>query len=297
MRHRLLRSLAGILLCSALSAGPLGAADAPPELFDCVITPSQLIELGSPVPGVLASVEVDRSDQVRQGQVVAKLGSGVEHAAMELAKARAELDTEVQLWRARLRFDEANRRRLESLHSRNVASLQEKDRAERDAVVGAWKVHQARDTHRLRQLELHRAEEVLKRRTVCSPIDGVVVERYRSAGEYVEDQPLMKLARLDPLYIEAIVPMRLFGKLKVGMSAEVFPEYRQGPGLQARVTVVDPMGDAASGTFGVRLELPNPGHAIPAGLKCRVSLTGTAPRFSEGGEAGPEKVVDASAVH
>jgi multidrug efflux pump subunit AcrA (membrane-fusion protein) len=36
------------------------------------------------------------------------------------------------------------------------------------------------------------------------------------------------------------------------------------------VIVVDPVVDAASGTFGVRLELPNPEHAIPAGLKCRV---------------------------
>jgi hypothetical protein len=33
--------------------------------------------------------------------------------------------------------------------------------------------------------------------------------------------------------------------------------------------VVDPMFDAASGTFGVRLTLPNPERKIPAGLKCR----------------------------
>jgi hypothetical protein len=28
--------------------------------------------------------------------------------------------------------------------------------------------------------------------------------------------------------------------------------------------------DAASGTLGVRLELPNPGYRLPAGLKCKV---------------------------
>jgi membrane fusion protein (multidrug efflux system) len=36
------------------------------------------------------------------------------------------------------------------------------------------------------------------------------------------------------------------------------------------VSVVDRVIDAASGTFGVRLELPNPNYELPAGLRCRV---------------------------
>jgi len=42
-----------------------------------------------------------------------------------------------------------------------------------------------------------------------------------------------------------------------------------GGSYTARVDVVDQMFDAASGTFGVRLSLPNPNRRIPAGLKCR----------------------------
>jgi len=38
------------------------------------------------------------------------------------------------------------------------------------------------------------------------------------------------------------------------------------------VTIVDRMGDAASGTFGVRLSLPNPDNQIPAGLKCDLNF-------------------------
>jgi hypothetical protein len=36
------------------------------------------------------------------------------------------------------------------------------------------------------------------------------------------------------------------------------------------VTVVDRVVDAASGTFGVRLELPNPDYKLPGGLKCDI---------------------------
>jgi len=41
---------------------------------------------------------------------------------------------------------------------------------------------------------------------------------------------------------------------------------------QAIITVVDRVVDSASGTFGARLELPNPKGDIPVGVKCRVTF-------------------------
>jgi len=53
---------------------------------------------------------------------------------------------------------------------------------------------------------------------------------------------------------------------------EVFPEI--GGRYIAHVTAVDSVFDAASATIGVRLELPNPGNDIPAGLTCQVRFAG-----------------------
>ena len=47
------------------------------------------------------------------------------------------------------------------------------------------------------------------------------------------------------------------------------------------MVLVDPMGDAGSGTFGARLSLPNPDHLIPAGMKCRVELKAKGPVLSD----------------
>ena len=70
------------------------------------------------------------------------------------------------------------------------------------------------------------------------------------------------------------VPLSEFGRLHAGMRAEVYPEYPIGGKYDAVVAVVDPVFDAASGTMGVRLDLPNPKLLLPAGLKCRVRFIG-----------------------
>jgi len=122
----------------------------------------------------------------------------------------------------------------------------------------------------LAQLELKQATAVVNRLTIRSPLTGVVVDRYLSPGEYVEDQPILQLAQIDPLYVEVILPVEKLGSVKEGMLAKIQPEMPVGGNYNARVIIVDKVVDAASGTFGVRLELPNPGYKLPAGLKCKV---------------------------
>ncbi len=240
--------------------------------MDCVITPYAAVDVSSAVPGVIAAVDVDRGDTVKQGQALARLDDGVEQTSVDLAEARARMETDIHLEQVNLNFDDRKRDRLQALYSHQALSVQDKDRAERDAALSTWKLKQAKDLYHVRQLELRRAEAVLRQKTVLSPINGVVVQRYKSPGEYVENQPILRLVRLDPLYVEAIAPMQLFDQVKVGMAAVVLPESLSTGPHQAIVKAVDPMGDAASGTFGMRLEMPNPGNRLPAGMKCSVRV-------------------------
>jgi multidrug efflux pump subunit AcrA (membrane-fusion protein) len=73
--------------------------------------------------------------------------------------------------------------------------------------------------------------------------------------------------------VEVVIPATQFGRISSGVSAIVRPE-APGGAYRATVTTVDSIIDAASGTFGVRLELPNPGLRIPAGAKCKVAFGG-----------------------
>lgn len=238
--------------------------------LDCLIEPYVVVAVGASVDGVLEAVTVDRGDIVTKGQVVATLESSVEATTVELARARATVEAALKARDAQFAFGVRRFERTEELFKQNLVPLREMDEAETQKVLAEIAVLEGQENRRLAELELKRAEAALAVRTVKSPIAGVVVERLLAPGEYSRVTPVVRVAQIDPLRVEVIVPVALLGRIRLGMRAQVFPEAPLRDRLSARVTIVDRVVDAASGTFGVRLELPNPGHRIAAGLKCKV---------------------------
>jgi len=249
-----------------------GWAETKFQALDCVITPSIVVDVSSPVSGVLDDVTVDRSDVVKKDDIIANLNANVEKAAVSLARAKAQLDSEIKIAEANQLFDEEKYNRLNMLHEASIASPQDKDEALRNLTMSKEKVKHAKELRKLRQLELQTAQAQLNQKTIRSPINGVVVQRFHSVSEHIEDQPILRIAQLDPLHVEAIVPMELFGDITSGMTADIYSDMFPQHPHQATVSIVDKMGDAASGTFGVRLDLANPDHTIPAGIKCNVVI-------------------------
>jgi RND family efflux transporter MFP subunit len=259
-----------VILITALQGTLVCSAEPEHVEVDGVIEPHMVVNVGSAVPGILESVKVDRGDRVKEGQVLATLESGVEEATMKLAKAKAEMDAAVQARQEELAYGKRTKDRTKMLYDEAVAPLKQMDEAQTNETLAEMALREALEKKQLAELEYQQAKAVVKRRTILSPISGVVVERLLSPGEYVKDQPIMKLAQIDPLNVEVIVPVELLRSIEFGMGAEVRPESPVGGVYTGEVKIVDGIIDARSGTFGVRVELPNPDYRLPAGLKCRV---------------------------
>ena len=164
-------------------------------------------------------------------------------------------------------------KRNERLYKKKVISDQNLDQIKTELAMREQEVKSTEEQMRVAALELKRARALLAIRTIRSPVDGVVVERTLSPGEFILNEGhIITVAQIDPLNVEVYVPVRQYPSIEVGMRATVRPEEPVGGELSATVTVVDRVFDAASGTFGVRLELPNPDLRIPAGLRCMVSF-------------------------
>ena len=233
-----------LLVLSTLMSAMSAQAENIPAI-DCMIEPNIMVELSSPVSGVLDTLTVDKSDNVTKGQLVATLKSEVEMVSVQTSAEH-------------LKLSNLEHERAVELYREKAITLSDKDKSENEK--------------NLFELELQQAKANLDLRQIKSPIDGVVVKRYAMPGEFVETKPILQLAQLDPLKIEVVSPVSNYGKIIKGMKARILPEFGDYDDLIAEVVVVDKVIDAASGTFGVRLELANKDYAIPGGLKCRVSF-------------------------
>jgi len=92
MTKKPIRLLYAFAVLLPLSGGA-GAQSFQP--LGCLIEPHRVVELGSPVIGVIESMEVERGDRVRKGQVIATLRADVERAAVGVASTKAQVAAEM----------------------------------------------------------------------------------------------------------------------------------------------------------------------------------------------------------
>ena len=262
-------TLAGFLLAAILPA--LAVAAELPEPHECIIKPSRTVQVASAVSGLLEIVAVDRGDRVGKGDLIARLESTVEQAQTELLRVRAGNLSEIESGKARFRYQSAKLSRNEKLNQKRLISVDDTELARAEADLARADIKQAELNRRVAQLDYERAKKELLRRQILSPIAGIVSERKLNPGEYVHEQThIVTIIQIDPLFVESFLPIALYGKVRVGMMLTVRPEAPVGGSYAAKVSVVDQLVDAASGTFAIRLTLANKEHHLPAGLRCTV---------------------------
>jgi len=259
---------AGLILAGTAFAAPPGAA-APARPLGCLIEPDRVADIGSQVVGLVQQLHVERGDQVSAGQPLLSLKADVERANMGVAERRAGIDADVRAATSSLELARQKVSRAEALVAQNFVSVQALDLARGEHELAAQKLSQVRAQREVWGEERRVAAAQLALRTLNSPFAGVVVERFVNLGERVEDRPLMRVAVIDPLRVELLVPTAQYGTLAPGDTVSIQPELPGAAPVNATVRHVDRVLDPASNSFRVRLSLPNPGHRLPAGLRCK----------------------------
>lgn len=269
-------SAAASAVTPAAAKPAAGSARAARSGISCLMGPERIADIGTQVVGVVSFVKVDTGDAVRAGQPLVGLRAEVEQAGVLAAEVRARIDADERAAEANLSLARQRLERSVQLEKQGFVSHQASEQARAEEAVAAQKLEQARGQKLVSQRELSVVRAQLAQRTLHSPFDGIVVERFVNTGERVEDKPLLRVAMLDPLRVELVLPASRYGSLREGDSLAVQPELPGVAAVQASVTRIDKMIDGASNTFRARLSLPNPGHRLPAGARCRVELPAAA---------------------
>jgi RND family efflux transporter MFP subunit len=237
------------------------------------LTPRSRVAVKPKLPGTLEAVLVDIGDPVTMGQTIAtidrrEIDAQVDAAVAAVAVAKAALENaEAGLANAKLELDRSKnlfekgalpRQRLDAAETQNRAATAQRDLA----------------TANLAQADaaLRRAREVQKNATITSPVTGFVVERNYDAGSIPGDLPIVVVADLRQMKLEAGVSELEAGRLRVGMQARVSVQAKPGETFAGQLAAIAPEVDERNRHFQIEVRVPNESRALLSGMYATARL-------------------------
>lgn len=257
-------SLAG----TALTCAPGWTQGADVPVISCLLEPSRDLAVSAAVQGILVEVAVERGDPVIRGQLLGRIDTSVEEASLAAARYRAESRAAIESRLAQLAEAERRLAQAVSLTERGVASRNVVAELHSESEIARSLLREAEDARQAAMLEVESAAAALEQRRIRAPADGIVLERALSEGEFASpDLPFLTIVSVDKLHAELLLQATAYGSLRLGtvtvLTSESGDARRSG-----RVVAIDPLIDAGSRTFGLRVELDNSDGAFVAGTRC-----------------------------
>ena len=150
------------------------------------IEPTNLVEISSELSGTLSEVHVDFNDTVQKGSILAELDTAKLEA--QVAVSKAALSSRIArvamagatLDDAREKFENAQR-----LEERGVTSHQTFITQQANFTRAQAELQSARADQALAEAELDLHQTELDKACICSPIDGIVLDRAIDEGQIV----------------------------------------------------------------------------------------------------------------
>ena len=224
------------------------------------------VEVGTQVSGIIQNVYVDFNDNVRQGQVLARLDETPLRAQLEQSQAG------VDQAQAQLNFQEATYKRLKQLYEKNLIAQADYDQAVYNYENSKAVLSNARSA-------LTRAKVNLEYATILSPIDGVVLNRAVEEGQTVaasfNTPTLFTIVNdLTRMEVQTSVDEADIGKVKEGQrvvfTVDAYPDINfEGSVSQVRL---QPVTTNNVVTYIVIISAPNPDKKLMPGMTASTTV-------------------------
>jgi RND family efflux transporter MFP subunit len=217
--------------------------------------PNQDVRVSSFVAGRIAELKVAEGDHVRAGQVVARLE---DHTLRDQLK---QAEAAVTQARANLENARLSRTRNETLFQKGIAARKDLEDARTQESVAQGALQQAEAALSVATFQVSRA-------VIPSPLDGTVVKRFVNVGEQVDGtaaQPIVEIAHLAEVELQANVPAASLGLLKAGQELSLSTEIPGASSLKGRVVAISQAVDPATNSGVVRIRIANQSGALRLG--------------------------------
>jgi RND family efflux transporter MFP subunit len=196
--------------------------------------------------GRLTEILVRSGAEIGAGEVIARLDSATEEIAVE--RARAARDD--------ARGTAERMRQLRASNAATQVQLTDAELALRNA-----------------ELSLHDAEVALERRSVTSPISGIVGILPIEAGNYVTSQS--SIATVDDrssILVDFYVPERFAAAIRIGGELTATALASPKDVFKGTVSAIDNRIDEKSRTLWVQATIDNPADSLRAGMSFQITM-------------------------
>ncbi len=261
---------ASVLFIGMLSQWSVAQPSQYQSVMDCVIHPSQVVRIASPIDGVLSEVLVKPGEAVEAGEVIARIDSELARADLASAQLRAGAQGALNIAAARVEAAGKRFRRARPAMNEGVVTEIEVDEAEAEMQIARQQKVQEQDELRLAESEAKRMELLVQKASIVAPVTGVVGETLMNVGEAVRNQAIAELVVVAPMRVETYVPLNQLSFLREHEGGWVLQAGSDGNLRSTPVLdYISPVADASSGTVKVFFLLTDP--KILPGMRCRLT--------------------------
>jgi HlyD family secretion protein len=279
----------GVALAAAACGSPEATAQATPEVaapqldvsvvtatigsiesaleISGTLAPRSRVPVKPRLPGTLERVLVDIGDAVTAGQTVAtmdrrEIDAQVDAAIAAVSVAKASLENaEAGLANAVLEHE-----RAQVLFDKGALPRQRLDAAQTARRAGTAQRDLASANLAQAEAALRRAREVQRDTTMTAPVTGFIVERNYDPGAIPGDLPVVVVADLRQMKLEAGVSELEAGRLRVGMKARVEAQAKPGETFEGELAAIAPEVDERNRHFRIEVRVPNDGRQLLSGM-------------------------------
>ncbi len=231
------------------------------------LAPLSRVAVKPKLPGAIERMLVDIGDAVTLGQTIAtidrrEIDAQADAAVATVSVAKAAIEAaDAALANAVLEHDRAKnlfdkgalpRQRLDGAQTANRSAAAQRD-------LAAANLAQA-------EAALRRAREVQRNATITSPVTGYVVERNYDAGAIPGDLPVVVVADMRQMKLEAGVSELEAGRLRVGLKANVSVQAKPGQTFHGQLAAIAPEVDERNRHFMIDVRVPNDSRALLSGM-------------------------------
>src|SRR5437870_5929979 len=234
-----------------------------------VIQPILTLSVKSKASGEIIAMPVQTGDEVKKGQLLAKIDPRIPQN--NLSQAQASLDVA----KAQLDNATAQLKRSEALYGTQSITEAGYDSAQlasataRSAVVTA-------------QANLQTAKDAMEDTQVRAPITGTILELDAVLGTVISSPTndvgggtvILKMASLDTVQVSALVDETDVGKVQPGMPVTITVDAFPNRPFDGQVLKIEPQAQVNQNVtmFPVLVNILNPGHLLKPGMNTEVEI-------------------------